>query len=185
MPRSCCDSSRAVVYRAPLLEVRTVPGRSPGLVERSDRERISRRRAHLCLSLQSWLARFCLFPDHHAIGGSVRDANDARRGQFWHGSEGLLLHQSRGGVATGLVRARLRSSRLSRATVLGRSCGRVRSPDCCCGAPGRILHRLRPDGRINKCPSVMARPAGFEPATSSLEGSCSIQLSYGRARPNN
>ena len=26
----------------------------------------------------------------------------------------------------------------------------------------------------------MARPAGFEPATSSLEGSCSIQLSYGR-----
>ncbi len=27
----------------------------------------------------------------------------------------------------------------------------------------------------------MARPAGFEPATPSLEGSCSIQLSYGRA----
>jgi hypothetical protein len=26
----------------------------------------------------------------------------------------------------------------------------------------------------------MARPAGFEPATPSLEGSCSIQLSYGR-----
>src|SRR5215218_1936689 len=26
----------------------------------------------------------------------------------------------------------------------------------------------------------MARPAGFEPATSCLEGTCSIQLSYGR-----
>ena len=31
----------------------------------------------------------------------------------------------------------------------------------------------------------LARPAGFEPATSSLEGSCSIQLSYGRARAIN
>ena len=27
----------------------------------------------------------------------------------------------------------------------------------------------------------LARPVGFEPTTSSLEGSCSIQLSYGRA----
>ena len=27
----------------------------------------------------------------------------------------------------------------------------------------------------------LARPAGLEPATTSLEGSCSIQLSYGRA----
>jgi hypothetical protein len=26
----------------------------------------------------------------------------------------------------------------------------------------------------------MARPAGFEPATTRLEGGCSIQLSYGR-----
>ena len=26
----------------------------------------------------------------------------------------------------------------------------------------------------------LARPVGFEPTTSSLEGSCSIQLSYGR-----
>lgn len=30
-------------------------------------------------------------------------------------------------------------------------------------------------------PKVMARPAGFEPATPSLEGSYSIQLNYGRA----
>ncbi len=28
----------------------------------------------------------------------------------------------------------------------------------------------------------MARPAGFEPATTRLEGGCSIQLSYGRVR---
>ena len=27
---------------------------------------------------------------------------------------------------------------------------------------------------------MLARPVGFEPTTSSLEGSCSIQLSYGR-----
>src|SRR5690606_38605438 len=27
---------------------------------------------------------------------------------------------------------------------------------------------------------ILARPAGLEPATPSLEGSCSIQLSYGR-----
>ena len=26
----------------------------------------------------------------------------------------------------------------------------------------------------------MVRPAGLEPATTSLEGTCSIQLSYGR-----
>ena len=35
---------------------------------------------------------------------------------------------------------------------------------------------------ISDCNEVMARPAGFEPAAPSLEGSCSIQLSYGRAR---
>src|SRR3546814_8981090 len=37
-----------------------------------------------------------------------------------------------------------------------------------------VVHRFPP-------PQRMARPAGFEPATTSLEGSCSIQLSYGRA----
>ncbi|CAI8827179.1 hypothetical protein EMIT047CA2_240042 [Pseudomonas soli] len=30
------------------------------------------------------------------------------------------------------------------------------------------------------CPSLMAHPAGLEPATIRLEGGCSIQLSYGR-----
>jgi hypothetical protein len=30
----------------------------------------------------------------------------------------------------------------------------------------------------------LARPAGLEPATPSLEGSCSIQLSYGRVGRN-
>lgn len=28
----------------------------------------------------------------------------------------------------------------------------------------------------------MVRPAGFEPATTRLEGGCSIQLSYGRKK---
>jgi hypothetical protein len=31
-------------------------------------------------------------------------------------------------------------------------------------------------------PSELARPAGLEPAAPSLEGSCSIQLSYGRSQ---
>lgn len=31
----------------------------------------------------------------------------------------------------------------------------------------------------------MARPAGFEPATTRLEGGCSIQLSYGRMLETN
>ncbi len=29
---------------------------------------------------------------------------------------------------------------------------------------------------------MLARPAGFEPAATGLEGRCSIQLSYGRVR---
>ena len=59
-------------------------------------------------------------------------------------------------------------------------------------APPARIHALRaikqaldPLGIMNpgKLRSVrMARPAGFEPAASSLEGSCSIQLSYGRLR---
>ncbi len=32
--------------------------------------------------------------------------------------------------------------------------------------------------------AIVARPAGFEPAAPSLEGSCSIQLSYGRVAPS-
>jgi site-specific DNA recombinase len=35
---------------------------------------------------------------------------------------------------------------------------------------------------LNSSKMEMARPAGFEPATPSLEGTCSIQLSYGRQR---
>ncbi len=46
---------------------------------------------------------------------------------------------------------------------------RERSSSCIIGA---IL--MRKDRK-------MARPAGFEPAASRLEVSCSIQLSYGRA----
>ena len=32
------------------------------------------------------------------------------------------------------------------------------------------------------CNPIVARPTGFEPVTPSLEGSCSIRLSYGRVR---
>ena len=32
-----------------------------------------------------------------------------------------------------------------------------------------------------RCEIMLMRPAGFEPATNSLEGCCSIHLSYGRA----
>ena len=32
----------------------------------------------------------------------------------------------------------------------------------------------------SQCGSDLARPAGFEPATRCLEGSCSVRLSYGR-----
>src|SRR5690625_5760782 len=34
--------------------------------------------------------------------------------------------------------------------------------------------------RLTARPAVVARPAGFEPATIRLEGGCTIQLSYGR-----
>ncbi len=42
---------------------------------------------------------------------------------------------------------------------------------------------LAADGRRHARMDMMARPAGLEPATPSLEGSCSIRLSYGRPRP--
>src|SRR5690625_7427042 len=34
--------------------------------------------------------------------------------------------------------------------------------------------------RLTARPAIVARPAGFEPATIRLEGGCSVQLSYGR-----
>src|SRR6476469_1407836 len=37
-------------------------------------------------------------------------------------------------------------------------------------------------GQEPQIPSDLARPAGFEPATRCLEGSCSVRLSYGRSR---
>jgi hypothetical protein len=37
----------------------------------------------------------------------------------------------------------------------------------------------RKRSKMNVFNETMASPAGFEPATSSLEGCCSIQLSYG------
>jgi hypothetical protein len=65
--------------------------------------------------------------------------------------------------------------------------------------PFRILHsggatRDDVNGWLNEAPlsgtpaanseNCLARPAGFEPATPSLEGSCSIRLSYGRPLPS-
>src|SRR6266568_1158278 len=38
----------------------------------------------------------------------------------------------------------------------------------------------RHTGQGSKTPSDLVRPAGFEPATRCLEGSCSVRLSYGR-----
>src|SRR4051794_21416651 len=49
-----------------------------------------------------------------------------------------------------------------------------------------LIHLRRPAGSGSCSPrngTTVARPAGLEPATTSLEGSCSIQLSYGRPIP--
>ena len=43
----------------------------------------------------------------------------------------------------------------------------------------RILHQTF----LTYQPRLLARPAGFEPATTRLEGGCSIRLSYGRLLP--
>ena len=71
--------------------------------------------------------------------------------------------------ANGIVRAR---SINGRTTSLTLRVTLVSAPDGdrACAASGARQRRK------------VARPAGFEPATTSLEGSCSIQLSYGRAR---
>lgn len=48
--------------------------------------------------------------------------------------------------------------------------------------PKRYPERLQPsvdNVDFHKYLIIMATPAGFEPATSRLEGECSIQLSYG------
>src|SRR6185312_2774371 len=50
------------------------------------------------------------------------------------------------------------------------------------GEDGAGNERKGKKDRAHEHLQELARPAGFEPATSSLEGSCSIQLSYGRVR---
>jgi hypothetical protein len=52
-----------------------------------------------------------------------------------------------------------------------------------CVAPGCLTAHPRQQAVSREFPQVRhvsARPAGFEPATHCLEGSCSIRLSYGR-----
>jgi hypothetical protein len=49
--------------------------------------------------------------------------------------------------------------------------------------PSALTAELRPPSIVYlpcRCSSDRARPAGIEPATPSLEGSCSVRLSYGR-----
>ncbi len=40
---------------------------------------------------------------------------------------------------------------------------------------------MSPCGLSPVCYLLVVRPEGFEPPTKSLEGSCSVQLSYGRS----
>ena len=58
-----------------------------------------------------------------------------------------------------------------------KGCGEVALYPLCCDLCV-ILTQIQ----ISKNRGKLARPAGLEPAAPSLEGSCSIQLSYGRAR---
>src|SRR5262245_21667344 len=49
--------------------------------------------------------------------------------------------------------------------------------------PSALSAELRPPSPVNSSAGTSpdpARPAGIEPATPSLEGSCSVRLSYGR-----
>ena len=48
--------------------------------------------------------------------------------------------------------------------------------------PGALPAELRPPLSKTHFNLQLARPAGVEPATTGLEGRCSIQLSYGRSR---
>ena len=47
---------------------------------------------------------------------------------------------------------------------------------------GKLRKQKSPHENIRKDLILLARPAGIEPTTKNLEGSCSIQLSYGRIR---
>ena len=63
----------------------------------------------------------------------------------------------------------------------------ARQANGCHLAQGRLVGERPPRYRIVPVANPvfreeLARPAGFEPAATSLEGSCSIHLSYGRAR---
>ena len=56
-----------------------------------------------------------------------------------------------------------------------------RRQDACYVIAGRKFSTVIRPNSYHKHLKHMARPTGFEPVAPSLEGSCSIQLSYGRA----
>src|SRR5258708_4288569 len=67
---------------------------------------------------------------------------------------------------------------------------RQRPPDLVVDRPAAALNAMHRSRGISACPGdaadgVVATPAGFEPATTCLEGRCSIQLSYGVGGPAN